>query len=259
MKAPYLAHKFPWITYAPTVLFIVLAVLSTSAVYDTLPARIATTFDFENNPAGYMQKTTYTVVILGYMIAMASIFMVFDRFYMYVIFPVPLTSAISGAIQLFTLIMHLMILDIGIFPDLSVTWSIIMICTIPCAYVLIHMVALRRMDNDISDRNPLWTDNSPQSWLTTVFFFTRPILPHKVVAYRKGLVLRATTYSFGISWDQISSIEHVSSRKAMTGTGVRLNTSPSRSVKLKLKDKKLPLIFSIDNEKRLIREWKARQ
>ena len=120
------------------------------------------------------------------------------------------------------------------------------------------MFIFRRMDNDISDSSPLWTDKSPQSWLTTVFFFARPILPHKVVAYRKGLVLRATTYSFGISWDQITSIEHATSREAMTGKGMRLNTSPSRSVKLKLKDKKLPLVFSIDNEKRLISVAKAR-
>ena len=78
MKATFPVRDFPWTSYVPTVLFIAMAVLVTVTVYGSLPHRIATTFDFQNNPVGYMNKTIYVTVLIGYMMIMAIIMMIMD-------------------------------------------------------------------------------------------------------------------------------------------------------------------------------------
>ena len=72
-------------------------------------------------------------------------------------------------------------------------------------------------------------------------------------------MLHAVTYHFMIPWEQIRSLKHATTSKAMLGMGVRLSSSPSKSVELYLADFKVPLIFSIDNEARLIAEWEKRR
>ena len=79
--------------YSGTVIILVLAVVTTIVVYDSLPTRLATTWDFQNNPTGFMQKANYVAIVLGYMIGMAVLFVALDRLVVYPIFPVPLMSA----------------------------------------------------------------------------------------------------------------------------------------------------------------------
>lgn len=258
MKPTFPVRGFPWLTHVPAVLFVVIAIGVSIFVYDSLPDRLATTFDFKNNPVGFMDKDTYTLLVPGYMVVMAGLFLVLDRFIFFFIFPVPLMSAISGAIQVFTLVMHLYILDIHILPDMSVMTSIIVLCTIPCLYIIIHFKAFRR-DKDEGHRGvPLWLDVPPQGWLSRVFFFVGPLLPAKVTAYNEGLVLYAKLYCFMIPWNQIRSIEHATAGEALSKMGLRISSSPSKSVKLFLVDRKIPIIFSIADESRLINEWKKK-
>ncbi len=258
MKPTFPVREFPWMTHVPAVLFVLIAIVVSISVYESLPDRLATTFDFENKPVGYMNKDTYTAMILGYMVVMAGLFLALDRLYFYFIFPVPLMSAISGAMQVFILTIHLMILDIHIFPDISVMASIIVLCSIPCLYVVIHFKVFRG-DEDTGHRGiPLWLDVPPHGWISKVFFFVSPILPHKVIAYNEGLVLKARLYRFMIPWDQIRSIEHATTGEALGKIALRISSAPSRSVKLYLVDQKLPVIFSIADEPRLINEWKRK-
>jgi hypothetical protein len=258
MKATFPARDFPWRTYTPTVLFIAIAVLVTVAVYGSLPERIATTFDFENRPTAFMDKATYVTVLIGYMIIMAVIMLVVDRLYSYPVFPVPMMSAICGAIQLFCLIMHLILLEIPVFPETGVFGTIVLLLGLPCMYVTLHMRLYRGGEDELPRGKPLWTDSPPHGWLSTVFFFARPILPHKVMAYAEGLVLQSSTYRFMIPWKQISAMRSATLGEAMGAKAVRVVSSPSRSVILRLAGQKLPLVFSIDNESRLISEWENR-
>ena len=91
-----------------------------------------------------------------------------------------------------------------------------------------------------------------------IFFFIRPILPNEVIAYNEGLALKARIYNFMIPWDQIRLIEHASTSEAMGKMALRIASAPSRSVKMYLVGHKLPVIFSIADESRLINEWKQR-
>jgi hypothetical protein len=258
MKATFPARDFPWRTYMPTVLFIATAVLVTVSVYGSLPERIATTFDFENNPTAFLNKATYIMVLIGYMIIMACIMLIMDRRYLYPVFPVPMMSAICGAIQLFCLIMHLIILEILVFPEAGIVGTLVILLGLPCIYVIVHMKFYRRDEDALPQGRSLWTDNPPHSWLTVVFFFARPILPHKVMAYAEGLVLQSSTYRFMIPWEQIRIIRRATAGEAMTADAMRVVSSPSRSVIMHLVDQKLPVVFSIDNEARLISEWENR-
>ena len=259
MRATFPVREFPWKMYSGTVIILVIAVVTTIVVYDSLPARLATTWDFQNNPTGFMQKANYVAIILGYMIGMAVLFMALDRFVVYPIFPVPLMSAVGGAMELFFLLIHLSIINVGVPPNLTILETIIMLCAAPCAYVIVHMVFFRGTMDDMPGSIPLWIDKPPQSFLTTVFFFVRPILPREVIAYNEGLILQAATYHFMIPWEQIRSLKRATTKKAMLGVGVRLSSSPSKSVVLYLEDFKVPLIFSIENEARLIAEWQNRR
>jgi hypothetical protein len=259
MKPTFPVREFPWIAHLPAVLFVLIAIVVSVSVYDSLPDRLATTFDFKNRPVGYMNKDTYMAMIIGYMSVMAVFFLALDRLYLYFIFPVPLMSAISGAIQVFILIMHMMILDIHILPDMSVLASIIVMCAIPCVYLVIHFKVFRRDEDEDHRGMPLWLDVPPHGWISRVFFFVSPILPNKVIAYNEGLVLKARLYRFMIPWAQIRSIEHATTGEAMSKMALRISSAPSRSVKLYLADQKLPVIFSIADEPRLIDEWKQRR
>ena len=259
MRGTFPVREFPWMMYSGTVIILVIAVVTTIVVYDSLPTRIATTWDFQNNPTGFMQKANYVAIVLGYMIGMAVLFVALDRFFVYPIFPVPLMSAVGGALELFCLLIHLSIINVGVLPNLTILETIIMLCAAPCVYVVVHIMLFRGAMGDMPGDIPLWIDKPPQSFLTTVFFFVRPILPREVVAYNEGLVLHAATYHFMIPWVQIRSLKHATTSKAMFGIGVRLSTSPSKSVELYLADFKVPLIFSIDNEARLIAEWEKRR
>jgi hypothetical protein len=244
--------------YSGTVLIVAVAVAITVVVYDTLPARIATTWDFQNNPVGYMQKTNYVIVILGYMIGAAILFMALDRLVVYRAFPVPLMSAIAGGMELFCLLMHLAILEVFDALNLSIFETILMLCSIPCLYVIVHMIFFRQNRDNRPMGLPLWIDIPPHSWWTRIFFFVRPILPHKVIAYDQGLVLRASLYAFTIPWKQIRMLTRATTIEALGAMAVRVPSAPSRSVKLSLKDAGLPVIFSIDNAARLIAEWERR-
>ncbi|MBW1859977.1 MAG: DUF1648 domain-containing protein [Deltaproteobacteria bacterium] len=259
MRQTFPVRGFPWMMYAGPVLIVGIAVVTTIVVYDSLPATLATTWDFQNNPTGFMQKTNYVAAVLGYMIGMAVLFMALDRFMVYRLFPVPLMSAIGGAMELFCLLVHLSIINVGLPPDLTILQTIIVLFAAPCAYVYVHMKLFRGTMGDMPAGIPLWIDKPPQSFLTTVFFFVRPILPREIIAYNEGLVLHAATYHFMIPWGQIRSLKHATTSKAMMGMGVRLASSPSRSVELRLVEGRLPLIFSIDNEARLIAEWEKRR
>jgi hypothetical protein len=259
MKATFPVEEFPWETYMSTVLFVAVAVVATGVVYGSLPARLATTWDFQNNPVGYMQKASYVKLVLGFMLVMAVLMPILDRFYVYPVFPVPMMSAISGSLELFCLIMHLLIINVLILPGLTVTHTIFVLLGTPCAYAILHMIVFRSDAADLPRGLPLWTDTPPHSWLTVVFFFARPILPHKVIAYNEGLLLQAATYRFAIPWEQIRLIKQASTGEAMGGIGVRVVSAPSRSVKLYLAGHKLPVIFSIEDEARLTAEWEKRR
>jgi hypothetical protein len=245
--------------YAGPLLFVVIAIVTTMTVYDSLPETLTTTWDFHNRPTGYMQKTSYAAVVLGYMGGMLVLLMVLDRFLVYPLFPVPLMSAIAGWMELFCLLGHLAILDMGVIPTKTVFGTIILLFSVPSVYVAVHMKLFRGPMSELPQGVPLWIDNPPHSWLTTVFFFVRPILPREIIAYNEGLVLRSSTYHFLIPWEQIRSVKHAKMKMAMMGWGVRLVSAPSRSVEVSLVDGKLPLIFSIDNEARLIAEWERRR
>jgi hypothetical protein len=117
------------------------------------------------------------------------------------------------------------------------------------------MIIFRSGSDEIPRETPLWFDTPPHSWLTVFFFFLRPILPHQIIAYNSGLVLRSKIYCFRIPWEQIRSLEHAATWEALGGRTIRISSSPSRSVKLKLVDHKYPLIFAINNEDRLLAEW----
>ena len=245
--------------YSSTVIIVVIAVVITTVVYDSLPTRLATTWDFQNNPVGFMQKANYVMMILGYMIGIAVLIMAMDRIFIYELFPVPVMSAVGGAIELFCLLIHLTIINVPVLPNLTILGTIFMLCGTPCAYIVVHMILFRGRGDEVPVGIPLWVDSPPQSWFTIVFFFVRPILPHKVIAYDEGLVLHAAIYRFMIPWKQIRSLKHATTRKTLSGMGIRVSSSPSRSVELYLAGFKLPLIFSIDNEVRLIAEWEKRR
>jgi hypothetical protein len=245
--------------YAGPVLFVVIAIVTTIMVYDSLPETLATTWDFHNRPTGHMQKTSYVAVVLGYMGGMFVLLMALDRFMIYPLFPVPLISAIAGWMELFCLLMHFAILDIGVIPTKTVFGTIVLLLVVPSIYVAVHMKLFRGTMSELPQGVPLWIDNPPHGWITTIFFFVRPILPREIIAYSEGLVLRSSTYHFMIPWKQIRSVKHATMNMAMMGWGVRIVSSPTRSVEVSLKDGKLPLIFSIDNEARLIAEWEKRR
>jgi hypothetical protein len=255
MKATFPARDFPWLTYTFPVFFVAVAVLVTIAVYGSLPTRLATTFDFNNNPTGFMNKATYVTVVIGFMAAMLFIMIVMDRYYIYPIFPVPMMSAICGAIQLFCLIIHLLILEVPVLPETGILGTLVILLGLPCVYVYLHMTLYRGEEEELPHGRPLWTDTPPQGWLSVVFFVFRPILPHEVIAYAEGLVLKSRTYRFMIPWKQIRSIRRATVSEAMGAMGMRVVSAPSRSVMLHLSGQKLPMVFSIDNEARLIGEW----
>jgi hypothetical protein len=240
-------------------MFIVIAVLYTITVYGSLPERIATTFDFHNNPTGFMNKNTYNMILIGYMIIMALILMILDRIYVYPVFPIPLMSAICGAMELFCLIMHLAILEAPVFEGTGVFGTLVILLGLPCVYMLLHMKVYKGEEEELPRESPVWTDRPPHGWLSTVFFFARPILPHKVLAYAEGLVLQSSTYRFMIPWKQINSLRRATYSEAMGAWAMRVVSSPSRSVIMHLADQKLPLVFSIDNRERLISEWENRR
>ena len=121
------------------------------------------------------------------------------------------------------------------------------------------MKVYRGDEDALPHGRPLWTDNPPQSWLTVVFFFARPILPHKIMAYAEGLVLQSSTYRFMIPWKQMGTIRSATVGEAMGAKAMRVVSSPSRSIIIHLVDQKLPVVFSIDNEARLISEWENRR
>jgi hypothetical protein len=258
MRASFPVKKFPWKTHLPAFIFVMIAIFVSISVYDSLPDRLATTFDFKNNPTGYMNKATYTYMILGFMAIMTGLFLVLDRLYFYFTFPVPLMSAISGAMQLFILFMHIFILDLHNLPEMSVITSIIVLCAVPCLYFFIHLKIFQRDEGEGPRGLPLWQDVSPHSWLAKVFFFVRPILPDRVITYDDGLVIKASLYRIMVPWDQIRLIEHATVNDIMRKMAIKLTSAPSRSVKLYQKDQKLPIIFSISDESRLISEWKQR-
>jgi hypothetical protein len=258
MKATFPAKDFPLKTYVPTVLLIAIAVVVTVAVYGSLPERIATTFDFENNPTAFLNKATYVTALIGYMIIMALVMLLLDWRYTYPVFPVPMMSAMCGAIQLFCLIMHLILLEVLILPGKSILGTLVILLGLPCIYIVLHMKFYRADEDDLPHERPLWTDTPPHGWLTVIFFFARPILPHKVMAYAEGLVVQSSTYRFMIPWKQIDAIRRATVSEAMGAKAMRVVSSPSRSVIVHLVGQKLPLVFSIDNEARLIAEWKNR-
>jgi hypothetical protein len=258
MTATFPARDFPWRTYTPTIVLIAISILVTVSVYGSLPERIATTFDFENKPTAFMNKSTYVTVVIGYMIIMAVVMALLDRYYTYPVFPVPMMSAICGAIQLFCLIMHLIILEIPVLPETGILGTLVILLGLPCIYVPLHMKVYREVEDELPHGRPLWIDNPPHSWLSVIFFFVRPILPRKVTAYTEGLVLQSSTYRFMIPWKQISMIRRATVGEAMGAKAMRVVSSPSSSVIIHLLDQKLPLVFSIDNEARLISEWENR-
>jgi hypothetical protein len=258
MKATFPAKDFPLKTYAPTVLLIAIAIAVTVAVYGSLPERIATTFDFENNPTAFLNKATYVTVMLGYMIIMALVMLILDWRYTYPVFPAPMMSAMCAAIQLFCLIMHLILLEVLILPGKSILGTLVILLGLPCIYIVLHMKFYRGAEDELPHERPLWTDTPPHGWLSVVFFFVRPILPNKVMAYAEGLVLQSSTYRFMIPWKQIGTIRRATIGETMSAKAMRVVSSPSRSVLVRLVDQKVPLVFSIDNEARLIAEWKSR-
>jgi hypothetical protein len=245
--------------YAGPVLFVVIAIVTTIMVYDSLPETLTTTWDFHNRPTGHMQKTCFVAVLLGYMVGMMLLFIVLDCFMVYPLFPVSLMSASIGWLELFCLLMHLAILDLGVIPTKTVFGTIILVLAVPSVYVAVHMKLFRGTMSELPQGVPLWVDNPPHGWLTTIFFFVRPILPREIIAYKEGLVVHASTYHFMIPWKQIRSVKHATMGMAMMERGVRLASSPSRSVEVSLVDGKLPLIFSIGNKGRLIAEWERRR
>jgi hypothetical protein len=259
MKSTFPAKDFPWGPYAPTVVLIAVAVLITVSAYGSLPERIATTFDFKNNPVGWMDKGTFFSMLIGYMLIMAIIMVMLDKLYTYPVFPVPMMSAICGAIELFCLIMLLLTLEILAFPKTGVFGALAALIVLPCIYAILHMKVYRGDEEALPRGRPLWTDRPPRGWLSVIFFFVRPLLPHKVMAYAEGLVLQSSTYRFMIPWGQISRIRGATVGEALGAKAVRVVSSPSRSVLLHLKNRKTPLVFSIKDEARLISEWKGRR
>ena len=157
--------------YSGTVIILVLAVVTTIVVYDSLPTRLATTWDFQNNPTGFMQKANYVAIVLGYMIGMAVLFVALDRLVVYPIFPVPLMSAVGGALELFCLLIHLSIINVGVLPNLTILETIIMLCAAPCAYVVVHMMLFRGTMGDMPGDIPLWIDNPPPEFSYNRFLF----------------------------------------------------------------------------------------
>ena len=102
-------------------------------------------------------------------------------------------------------------------------------------------------------------DKPPHGLLDTILFFIRPILPNETRAYDDGLVIKAALYSIAIPWDTIEEAGKASVTEAMGGMAVRLASNSSHAVRLKLKDARLPLIFSVSDEARLIQEWEGRR
>jgi hypothetical protein len=92
-----------------------------------------------------------------------------------------------------------------------------------------------------------------------VLFFASPLYIREIAAYNEGIVIRAPMYVFTIPWKNIRKIVQVSGWKAVMGMAVRVVSDASSAVRMEITGMKLPLIFSVANQERLIEEWKKRR
>lgn len=258
MKPTYPVREFPWRLYLIPAAFCIAASVVSLAIYDRLPERLATHFDFEGKPNGWTAKGPYVAMMLGIMWAMLLFFALLDRFLVYRTLPTPLMSSITGATELFFLLIHLgilRILNVQTSPPLTIVGFVAAMC----AYIVAHCWLFRSGPGERSTAEPLWIDRPPHGLLDTILFFIRPILPNEIRAYDEGLVVNAALYSIAIPWDTIEEAAKATRAEAMGGMAVRVASNSSHAVKLKLKDARLPLIFSVEEEARLINEWKERR
>lgn len=258
MKPTFPVRSFPWAHYVVPALFCVAATIALALVYDSLPERLATNFDFEGTPTGWMAKGSYTALILGAMWGMLAFLLALDRFLVYRSFPAPVLSAVTGGTELFMLAIHLGTIQVYRLEGVPASIILTVILALFAVYVAVHCLVARRHEEEPAGP-PLWTDYPPHGLLDTILFFVRPFLPGEVRAYEEGLVLRAWLYTFAIPWETIEAITHATVWEAVGGMAVRVASSPARAVKLKLSGTKLPLIFSIQDERRLIEEWERRR
>ncbi len=257
MKATFPVRTFPWMHYLPAAIFCVAATAASAIVYEGLPERLATSFGPAGQPTGWMAKESYTAFMLGAMWGVLVLLLALDRLLVYGSFPVPVLSAIAGATELLHLVIHLGIIGIYQMEGKSVWTTMPVVLALFVAYIVVHCRVARRR-GDEPETPPLWTDFPPHGILSAVFFFVRPFFP-EIRAHEEGLVLRAWLYTFAVPWDAIESVEHATVWEAMASMGVRIASKPSRAVKLRLAGMKLPLIFSIEDESRLVEEWKKRR
>lgn len=259
MKPTFPVRSFPWAHYAVPALFCVIATVASVLVYEGLPERLARNFR-DGRPAGWMTKGSYVALMLGSMWGILVLFLALDRLLVYRMFPAPEMSAGTGAMELLCLAEYLNIIKVNVYGLEGVPASISapVVLVLLVAYVAIHcMIARRRGEEPQSP--PLWVDYPPHGLLDTVFFFVRPFLPGEVRAYEEGLILRAWLYTFAVPWETIESITHATRWEVFAGSATRMVSSPSRAVRLTLSGVKLPLIFSIEDERRLVEEWEKRR
>ncbi len=258
MKPTFPVRSFPWVHYVVPALFCVAATVASALVYDELPERVATNFGPDGRPIGWMAKGSYTALILGAMWGMLAFLLVLDRLLVYRTLPAPILSSVTGAMELLHLAFHLCVIDVygleGTRASIVVTASFALLI----GYVVVHCLIARSREDE-PPGPPLWVDYPPHGLLDTILFFVRPLLPGEVRAHEEGLVLRAWLYAFAIPWETIEAITHATVWEALGGMAVRVASSPSRAVKLKLSGTKLPLIFSIQDERRLVEEWEKRR
>ena len=258
MKPTFPVRSFPWAHYLPAVLFCAAATVISAVVYGELPGRLATSFDFEGTPTGWMTKRSYVTLMLGAMWGMLAFLLALDRLLAYRSFPAPVLSAVTGGTELFLLAIHLGTIRLYRLEGVHALIVLSGILALFTVYVAVHCL-VARTGEDEPPGPPLWVDFTPHGLLDTVLFFVRPFLPGEVRAYEEGLVLRAWLYTFFVPWDTIEALAHATVWEAVGGMAVRVASSPSRAVKLKLSGTKLPLIFSVEHEDRLIEEWERRR